>query len=125
MDRGNCGRALRAVAIAGVEPPEGPGGRWKIPRAKLTDAVAACLYRRQRRSHDRWAAGLERCRWRAAELLLDHDEGTARWRHHHALMAAREIGTRPGTGGSPGVEYLQGTVGRRFFADLWDVRLAL
>ena len=60
-----------------------------------------------------------------AELLLDHDEGTARWRHHHALMAAREIGTRPGTGGSPGVEYLKSRVDRRFFPDLWDVRLAL
>jgi tryptophan 2,3-dioxygenase/ribonuclease HI len=60
-----------------------------------------------------------------AELLVDHDEGVARWRHHHALMAAREIGTRRGTGGSPGVEYLRSTVDRRFFPDLWDVRLAL
>ena len=60
-----------------------------------------------------------------AELLMDHDEGIARWRHHHALMAAREIGTRQGTGGSPGVAYLQSTVGRRFFPDLWDVRVAL
>jgi tryptophan 2,3-dioxygenase/ribonuclease HI len=60
-----------------------------------------------------------------AELLVDHDEGVARWRHHHALMAAREIGTRPGTGGSPGVAYLRGTVERRFFPELWDVRLAL
>jgi hypothetical protein len=74
IDRGNCGRALQAVAIPGVAAPDGPGGRWRIPRAKLTDAVAACLYRRQRRSHDRWAADLERCRWRAAELMLDHDE---------------------------------------------------
>ena len=32
------------------------------------------------------------------ELLVDHDEGIARWRYHHALMAAREIGRRPGTG---------------------------
>ena len=60
-----------------------------------------------------------------AELLMDHDEGIARWRHHHALMAAREIGTRPGTGGSPGVPYLRSTVDRRFFPDLWDVRVAL
>ena len=58
-----------------------------------------------------------------AELLMDHDEGVGRWRHHHSLMAAREIGTRPGTGGSPGVEYLRTTVDRRFFPDLWDVRL--
>ncbi|MEZ0291419.1 MAG: tryptophan 2,3-dioxygenase family protein [Solirubrobacteraceae bacterium] len=60
-----------------------------------------------------------------AELLMDHDEGIGRWRHHHALMAAREIGTRPGTGGSPGVPYLRSTVDRRFFPDLWDVRVAL
>ena len=60
-----------------------------------------------------------------AELLMDHDEGVGRWRHHHSLMAAREIGTRPGTGGSPGVEYLRTTVDRRFFPDLWDVRLEL
>ena len=60
-----------------------------------------------------------------AELLVDHDEAIALWRHHHVLMAAREIGTRPGTGGSRGVEYLRGTVDRRFFSELWDVRVAL
>ena len=40
-------------------------------------------------------------------------------------MAAREIGTRPGTGGSPGVEYLRKTVDRRFYEELWAVRVAL
>ena len=39
-------------------------------------------------------------------------------------MAAREIGTRMGTGGSRGVEYLRGTITRRYFPELWDVRLA-
>ena len=38
-------------------------------------------------------------------------------------MAAREIGTRMGTGGSRGVEYLRGTITRRYFPELWDVRL--
>jgi tryptophan 2,3-dioxygenase len=60
-----------------------------------------------------------------AELLLDHDELVALWRHHHTLMAAREIGSRGGTGGSRGVEYLQGTQGKRFYPDLWEVRAAL
>lgn len=60
-----------------------------------------------------------------AERLLDHDEGVARWRFHHVLMAHREIGMRPGTGGSRGVEYLRGTLERRFFPDLWDVRTEL
>jgi tryptophan 2,3-dioxygenase len=60
-----------------------------------------------------------------AELLVDHDEAVALWRHHHTLMAAREIGTRPGTGGSRGVEYLQGTQSQRFYPELWEVRVAL
>ena len=59
------------------------------------------------------------------ELLVDHDETVQNWRFHHTLMAAREIGTRPGTGGSRGVEYLRGTVDKRFFPRLWEVRVAL
>jgi tryptophan 2,3-dioxygenase/ribonuclease HI len=60
-----------------------------------------------------------------AERLLDHDELFANWRHRHMLMAAREIGSRPGTGGSRGVEYLGGTLGKRFFPELWEVRIRL
>jgi tryptophan 2,3-dioxygenase len=58
---------------------------------------------------------------RVCELLLDHDEAISRWRFHHALMAAREIGSRPGTGGG-GVAYLATTIGLRFFPELWEVR---
>ncbi len=63
--------------------------------------------------------------YRVAERLVDHDEGVALWRHHHVLMAAREIGSRRGTGGSPGVPYLKTTLDRRFFPELWDVRVEL
>jgi tryptophan 2,3-dioxygenase len=59
------------------------------------------------------------------ELLVDHDEAIARWRFQHALMAAREIGRRPGTGGSLGVAYLDSTMEDRFFPVLWQVRSAL
>jgi tryptophan 2,3-dioxygenase len=64
-------------------------------------------------------------RHQVCELLVDHDETIQRWRFHHTLMAAREIGSRPGTGGSRGVEYLRGTVDRRFFPQLWEVRVRL
>ena len=64
-------------------------------------------------------------RHEVCELLVDHDETVQRWRFHHTLMAAREIGSRPGTGGSRGVEYLRGTVDRRFYDELWAVRVAL
>ena len=59
------------------------------------------------------------------ELFIDHDETVARWRHHHALMAAREIGSRGGTGGSLGVEYLRSTMDQRFFPELWEARSRL
>jgi tryptophan 2,3-dioxygenase len=59
------------------------------------------------------------------ELFVDHDEAIARWRYHHSLMAAREIGRRQGTGGSLGVVYLDSTLGERFFPVLWEVRSAL
>jgi tryptophan 2,3-dioxygenase/ribonuclease HI len=63
--------------------------------------------------------------YEVAERLLDHDELIALWRHHHTLMAAREIGSRHGTGGSRGVEYLRGTQDKRFYPELWEVRAAL
>jgi tryptophan 2,3-dioxygenase/ribonuclease HI len=63
--------------------------------------------------------------YEVAELLVDHDEQIALWRHHHTLMAAREIGDRRGTGGSRGVEYLRGTQDKRFYPELWAVRTAL
>ena len=64
-------------------------------------------------------------RHQVCEQLVDHDETVQRWRFHHTLMAAREIGSRPGTGGSLGVEYLRGTVDKRFYDELWEVRVAL
>jgi tryptophan 2,3-dioxygenase len=64
-------------------------------------------------------------RHQVCELLVDHDETVQRWRFHHTLMAAREIGSRAGTGGSRGVEYLRATVDQRFYEELWEVRVAL
>ncbi|MGH3732079.1 MAG: tryptophan 2,3-dioxygenase family protein [Acidimicrobiales bacterium] len=60
-----------------------------------------------------------------AELLIDHDENLAVWRYQHMLMAARQIGRRPGTGGSAGLAYLDTTIQRRFYPLLWEVRSIL
>jgi len=37
-------------------------------------------------------------------------------------MVERTIGAKHGTGGSSGVGYLQSTLGRPLFPDLWAVR---
>ena len=59
------------------------------------------------------------------EALLDHDETFAHWRARHVLMVERQIGSKTGTGGSSGVEYLRTTLGKRFYPELWDVRSQL
>ena len=59
------------------------------------------------------------------EALLDHDQAFAHWRARHVLMVERQIGSKTGTGGSSGAEYLRTTLGKRFFPDLWDVRSLL
>jgi tryptophan 2,3-dioxygenase len=72
------------------------------------------------RQSDRHADLLE-----LAEALLDHDEGFRLWRLRHVEMVQRQIGDKPGTGGSTGVRYLQSTLGKRFFPELWEVRSRL
>jgi tryptophan 2,3-dioxygenase len=60
-----------------------------------------------------------------AERMVDFDEGFMEWRYHHVKMVERTIGTRPGTGGSPGAAYLRTTLHKPFFPDLWTVRADL
>ncbi len=60
-----------------------------------------------------------------AERLVDVDEGVQEWRYRHVKMVERTIGTRPGTGGSPGTAYLRTTVGNPAFPDLWAIRSEL
>jgi tryptophan 2,3-dioxygenase len=59
------------------------------------------------------------------EALLDHDEAFAHWRARHVLMVERQIGSKPGTGGSSGAQYLRSTLDKRFYPELWEVRSQL
>jgi tryptophan 2,3-dioxygenase len=59
------------------------------------------------------------------ERLVDLDEGVQEWRYRHVKMVERTIGTRKGTGGSAGAEYLRETVGHPLFPDLWAIRALL
>ena len=60
-----------------------------------------------------------------AERLVDLDEGIQEWRYRHVKMVERTIGTKRGTGGSSGVEYLRSTLFRPAFPDLWEIRSRL
>ena len=66
----------------------------------------------------------------ALELLLfeqmaDVDEGMQEWRYRHVKMVERTIGSKQGTGGSPGVEFLKATLFNPIFPDLWAIRHAM
>jgi tryptophan 2,3-dioxygenase len=78
----------------------------------VQDALVA-VYR-----HDRDAAEL-------CERFVDLDEGLQEWRYRHVKMVERTIGTKPGTGGSSGADYLKTTLGRPVFPDLWAIRARL
>jgi len=59
------------------------------------------------------------------ERMVDLDEGFQEWRYRHVKMVERTIGTRKGTGGSAGAEYLKTTLDRPFYPDLWAIRTEL
>ena len=59
------------------------------------------------------------------ERLVDLDEGIQEWRYRHVKMVERTIGTKPGTGGSAGAQYLRTTLAQNAFPDLWAIRAAL
>jgi tryptophan 2,3-dioxygenase len=63
--------------------------------------------------------------WDVAEGLLSHDELSAQWRALHATVVERQIGYKPGTGGSTGATYLRSRRDLRFFPLLWELRTEL
>jgi len=63
--------------------------------------------------------------YQLAEKLMDVDDALAGWRHKHVVTVERVIGFKRGTGGTPGVPYLQSTLGKRAFPELWSLRTKL
>ena len=99
----------------------------RLAEPSLADALKALINRRGSpsllqifRDREHFADLFSLC-----EALLDHDETFAEWRARHVLMVERQIGSKPGTGGSSGARYLRSTLDKRFFPDLWDVRSEL
>ncbi len=59
------------------------------------------------------------------DLLIEHDELIIAWRYNHIQMVERMLGMKRGTGGSEGVGYLQTTLSKKFFPELWEARTHL
>jgi tryptophan 2,3-dioxygenase len=83
--------------------------------AKRTQAVLEILTHFEERFEE----------FQLAEALLEHDEYFSLWRYHHIKMVERMVGTKRGTGGSEGVGYLQTTLDKKFYPELWEARTHL
>jgi tryptophan 2,3-dioxygenase len=81
----------------------------------ITDSV-------RRAAHDRSSYAEV---WALAEGLIEHDERAAAWRARHVVMVERMIGSKTGTGGSSGSDYLRSRLDLRYFPLLWDLRSVL
>ncbi|MFD4291919.1 tryptophan 2,3-dioxygenase [Rhodococcus sp. NPDC058505] len=66
--------------------------------------------------HDHWSA------YESFEELVDLEENFQLWRFRHLRTVLRIIGTKPGTGGSSGVGFLQRALDLTFFPELFAVR---
>ena len=56
------------------------------------------------------------------EVMTDFDEGFQEFRYRHIKLVERTIGSKRGTGGSLGVEFLKQSLFHPIFADLWAMR---
>ena len=110
---------LAQLAKAGFDIPESayaraPGAAYEA-NAKVEDAWLAVY----RDTQKHWAL------YQLAEKLLDLDDAMLTWRHKHVLTVERIIGRKRGTGGTDGVGYLQQTLARRAFPEIWSLRTKL
>lgn len=111
--------AIAALARAGFDVPLSALERdWSQPYepSALVEAGWAEVYRDTERWWDLY---------QLAEKLVDIDDAFATWRHKHVLTVSRIIGGKRGTGGTAGVPYLQSTVAKRAFPELWSLRTQL
>ncbi|MEI9853056.1 MAG: tryptophan 2,3-dioxygenase [Sphingomonas sp.] len=99
-------------------PPETLARDWPQPY-RPSPGVEAAWAQVYRDPHGHWDL------YQLAEKLVDIDDALATWRHKHVLTVSRVIGMKPGTGGTPGVPYLESTLAKRAFPELWSLRTQL
>jgi len=111
--------AIAQLAAHGIAVPDAALSRdWSQPYVPWPEIEQAWLqvYRETKRYWDLY---------QFAEKLVDLDDALLTWRHKHVITVERIIGRRRGTGGTEGVGYLQSTLERRCFPELWSIRTQL
>jgi tryptophan 2,3-dioxygenase len=111
--------AIRLLARRGFEiDPDALGREPASPYAHnaSVEAAWAAIYRDPQAHWDLYEL---------AEKLVDLEYHFQRWRFGHLKTVERIIGFKRGTGGTPGVPYLEGVLKQAFFPELLSVRTAI
>ncbi len=111
--------ALSQLATAGFDIPKSAYERPAGARYEPIEAVENAWLTVYRDTQKYWAL------YQLAEKLIDLDDAFLTWRHKHVITVERIIGMKRGTGGTEGVGYLQKTLARRAFPELWSLRTKL
>ncbi|MCC7394010.1 MAG: tryptophan 2,3-dioxygenase [Sphingomonadaceae bacterium] len=111
--------AIAAAARAGLPIPEDVLSRDVRQPYAPHPAVEAAFLTVYRDTARYWEL------YQLAEKLVDLDDAMATWRHKHVLTVERIIGGKRGTGGTAGAAYLQATLAKRAFPELWSLRTQL
>lgn len=106
--------ARRGFAIDAAALERDPGAAY-VPNASV-EAAWAAIYRDPQAHWDLYEL---------AEKLVDLEYHFQRWRFGHLKTVERIIGFKRGTGGTPGVPYLEGVLKQAFFPELLSVRTAI
>jgi len=107
------------LAKEGFAIPPAVLNRPREQAYQWNEAVEAAWLEVYRHTEKHWAL------YQLAEKLLDLDDALLTWRHKHVLTVERIIGRKRGTGGTEGVGYLQQTLARRAFPEIWSLRTKL
>lgn len=111
--------ALVQLSNAGFNLPREVIERPRCEPYQTNAAVEAAWLAVYRDTQKYWAL------YQLAEKLLDLDDALLTWRHKHVVTVERVIGRKRGTGGTEGVGYLQSTLTRRAFPEIWSLRTKL
>lgn len=88
-------------------------GLRRLSRKAVLNALFIFLYREEPIMH---------LPYKVLNSLIDIDENFTSWRHRHSMMAHRMLGTKIGTGGTSGQDYLKNAADKnRVFLDLFNL----
>ncbi|XP_013384091.1 tryptophan 2,3-dioxygenase [Lingula anatina] len=89
-------------------------GERRLSHQAFKGAMMISLYRDEPRFHQPY---------QIITLLMDIDALLTKWRYNHVMLVQRMLGSKVGTGGSSGYQYLRSTVSDRYkvFLDLFNL----